>query len=156
MGSREVRGMNAGNIAWLQRPENAGQTIRRERLRSDQRRRAERMQARADLQRGRPLGGRDRGRPLVRPPPAEGNHEREWPPQIPADRPSRRETIQNLPRRPARPEEMCAICLAEYEEGEVVTVITCEHQFHHPCIARWLLTKSHCPLCRERCFPRRR
>ncbi|XP_056419374.1 uncharacterized protein LOC130360842 [Hyla sarda] len=74
MGSWELRGLFDDNQTWLNRPENAGQTILRDGLRSAQRRR-ERMQTRADLLHGRPSGGRERGRPLVTPTSAQPDYE---------------------------------------------------------------------------------
>lgn len=57
--------------------------------------------------------------------------------------------------------EACAICLASLcsEEAELdcrlrVTVLSCDHQFHHECIGRWVSLfrdpnrKPTCPLCR--------
>ncbi|CAN6236044.1 unnamed protein product [Urochloa humidicola] len=49
----------------------------------------------------------------------------------------------------AGPEE-CAICLAEFEEGEAVRVLpTCGHGFHAACIDKWLRGHSTCPSCRR-------
>ncbi|CAL5015236.1 unnamed protein product [Urochloa decumbens] len=49
----------------------------------------------------------------------------------------------------AGPEE-CAICLAEFEEGEAVRVLPpCGHGFHAACIDKWLRGHSTCPSCRR-------
>ncbi|CAN6249889.1 unnamed protein product [Urochloa humidicola] len=49
----------------------------------------------------------------------------------------------------AGPEE-CAICLAEFEEGEAVRVLPpCGHGFHAACIDKWLRAHSTCPSCRR-------
>lgn len=49
----------------------------------------------------------------------------------------------------AAPEE-CAICLAEFEEGEAVRVLPpCGHGFHAACIDKWLRGHSTCPSCRR-------
>ncbi|KAK9678797.1 hypothetical protein RND81_11G233600 [Saponaria officinalis] len=47
--------------------------------------------------------------------------------------------------------ESCAICLGEFEKGEIVRVLPkCRHVYHEECIDKWLLRALHCPICRER------
>ncbi|KAL7190980.1 hypothetical protein ACSBR2_023116 [Camellia fascicularis] len=43
----------------------------------------------------------------------------------------------------------CYICLGEYEEGDKIRVLPCHHEFHMPCVDKWL-KEIHgvCPLCR--------
>ncbi|GAO46127.1 hypothetical protein SAICODRAFT_4940 [Saitoella complicata NRRL Y-17804] len=61
---------------------------------------------------------------------------------------------QSIPARPA-PQEVteaqpCAICMDEFENGEELRVLPCEHQFHPACVDPWLLNVSSlCPLCRQ-------
>lgn len=44
----------------------------------------------------------------------------------------------------------CAICLAEFEEGEEVRMLpNCGHAFHMACIDKWLGSHSSCPSCRQ-------
>ncbi|KAJ4851612.1 hypothetical protein Tsubulata_012447 [Turnera subulata] len=44
----------------------------------------------------------------------------------------------------------CAICLAEFVEGEEVRVLPqCGHGFHVGCIDMWLGSHSSCPSCRQ-------
>lgn len=48
----------------------------------------------------------------------------------------------------------CAICLCQYEEGNVIAWSSkedCHHAFHHDCILTWLLKKREplCPCCRQ-------
>lgn len=45
----------------------------------------------------------------------------------------------------------CSICLNNYSSGDVICVSKhdgCNHVFHQDCLAEWLKTKDHCPLCR--------
>ena len=43
----------------------------------------------------------------------------------------------------------CAICLEEFEGGEKLRQMPCEHCFHHDCIKPWLTERSaSCPLCK--------
>lgn len=44
----------------------------------------------------------------------------------------------------------CAICLAEFVEGEGIRVLpSCNHGFHMGCIDEWLRSHSSCPTCRH-------
>ncbi|XP_047318104.1 RING-H2 finger protein ATL8-like [Impatiens glandulifera] len=44
----------------------------------------------------------------------------------------------------------CAICLAEYENGDEIRLLPqCGHRFHLSCIDTWLGSHSSCPSCRQ-------
>jgi hypothetical protein len=44
----------------------------------------------------------------------------------------------------------CAICLAEFEDGQEMRVLPqCGHGFHAPCVDAWLRSHSSCPSCRR-------
>ncbi|KAK2636200.1 hypothetical protein Ddye_030992 [Dipteronia dyeriana] len=42
----------------------------------------------------------------------------------------------------------CAICLEEYEDGEMAKEMPCKHRFHDKCIDKWLGIHGSCPVCR--------
>ncbi|KAJ0966777.1 hypothetical protein J5N97_023694 [Dioscorea zingiberensis] len=44
----------------------------------------------------------------------------------------------------------CAICLAEFAEGEEIRILPqCGHGFHAACVDTWLSSHSSCPSCRQ-------
>ncbi|KAM0058691.1 putative chromatin regulator PHD family [Helianthus debilis subsp. tardiflorus] len=45
-------------------------------------------------------------------------------------------------------EEICVICLREYQVGEMIGTLRCKHGYHQECITNWLMQKSECPMCR--------
>ncbi|CAK7347790.1 unnamed protein product [Dovyalis caffra] len=50
----------------------------------------------------------------------------------------------------AQHEQQCHICLVDYEEGDKIRVLPCSHEYHMPCVDKWL-KEIHgvCPLCRD-------
>ncbi|CAM9915843.1 unnamed protein product [Ectocarpus sp. 4 AP-2014] len=53
-------------------------------------------------------------------------------------------------------EDMCAICLVEYETGDELRIIPgCGHRFHKECIDPWLETKAVCAYCKANVEARR-
>ena len=42
----------------------------------------------------------------------------------------------------------CSICMCEYEAGEPLRLLYCEHVFHQQCVDAWLLRNATCPICR--------
>lgn len=53
------------------------------------------------------------------------------------------------------PFETCCICLDDFEEGEKLRILPCDHGYHSKCIDSWLVKhKRICPQCRKRVFDR--
>ncbi|KAJ2451953.1 hypothetical protein EV183_003258 [Coemansia sp. RSA 2336] len=51
---------------------------------------------------------------------------------------------------PRDPEDcMCAICLCDYEEGDVLRLLACQHHMHQACVDEWLHINQTCPLCKR-------
>ena len=52
---------------------------------------------------------------------------------------------------PEEPElDCCAICLDDFEAGNMLRVLPCNHAFHASCVGKWLSERSAvCPLCKE-------
>uniref|UniRef100_A0A1D1Y9J9 RING-H2 finger protein ATL68 n=1 Tax=Anthurium amnicola TaxID=1678845 RepID=A0A1D1Y9J9_9ARAE len=51
-------------------------------------------------------------------------------------------------------EAVCAVCLCEYREGEMLRMMPdCRHCFHLPCIDAWLRLNASCPVCRTSPMP---
>lgn len=47
--------------------------------------------------------------------------------------------------------ETCTICLDDFNEGDKVRILPCEHAFHLKCIDPWLKTRRReCPICKKR------
>ncbi|KFK41865.1 hypothetical protein AALP_AA2G180900 [Arabis alpina] len=65
--------------------------------------------------------------------------------------------VENLPTREystAQNQEedstQCIICQFEYEEGETLRILDCDHEFHQECLDPWLTGfQGVCPLCRD-------
>lgn len=49
--------------------------------------------------------------------------------------------------------DRCVICQVEYEEGEALVALPCEHPYHSECISKWLGIKKICPICSNEVSP---
>jgi hypothetical protein len=43
----------------------------------------------------------------------------------------------------------CSICLSNFDDGDTIKMLPCFHQFHSPCIDRWLTRSTTCPVCKH-------
>ncbi|XP_069914786.1 E3 ubiquitin-protein ligase ZNRF4 [Oryctolagus cuniculus] len=50
-----------------------------------------------------------------------------------------------------RRNDVCAICLDEYEEGERLKILPCSHTYHCKCLDLWFSRAAHrsCPVCKQ-------
>uniref|UniRef100_K3WHR7 RING-type domain-containing protein n=1 Tax=Globisporangium ultimum (strain ATCC 200006 / CBS 805.95 / DAOM BR144) TaxID=431595 RepID=K3WHR7_GLOUD len=46
-------------------------------------------------------------------------------------------------------EDLCPICLIEFEDDEDVRNLPCKHIFHVPCIDEWFKRNTSCPMCKS-------
>eukprot|EP00931_Biecheleriopsis_adriatica_P057601 TRINITY_DN34189_c0_g1_i1.p1 TRINITY_DN34189_c0_g1~~TRINITY_DN34189_c0_g1_i1.p1 ORF type:complete len:313 (-),score=46.46 TRINITY_DN34189_c0_g1_i1:74-1012(-) len=46
-----------------------------------------------------------------------------------------------------RGDTSCAVCICDFEGGEMLRQLPCSHMFHRQCIDRWLRRNKVCPLC---------
>lgn len=70
--------------------------------------------------------------------------------------PATEEAIDALPKKKVTSDMMgndgkveCSICMDDVELGAEVTVLPCDHWFHHICIKHWLKEHDTCPHCRK-------
>ena len=48
----------------------------------------------------------------------------------------------------------CRVCLSEFEDGEKIRKLQCDHVFHKDCLDTWLQQYcATCPLCRTKVLP---
>uniref|UniRef100_A0A7N1A5I6 RING-type E3 ubiquitin transferase n=1 Tax=Kalanchoe fedtschenkoi TaxID=63787 RepID=A0A7N1A5I6_KALFE len=45
--------------------------------------------------------------------------------------------------------DSCIICQSEFEDKEVIGILSCRHEYHAACLEKWLLVKNVCPVCKS-------
>merc|ERR1711964_368857 len=50
-------------------------------------------------------------------------------------------------------DERCCICLGDFEKGENVRKLGCNHLYHKDCVDIWLKQNRKCPLCKQSAVP---
>ncbi|KAI8876704.1 hypothetical protein K501DRAFT_49410 [Backusella circina FSU 941] len=45
--------------------------------------------------------------------------------------------------------QICVICLSNYEQGDVLCKLWCKHHFHKACVHEWLALNYRCPMCKQ-------
>ncbi|KAK9467700.1 hypothetical protein V1512DRAFT_252051 [Lipomyces arxii] len=68
--------------------------------------------------------------------------------------PAEENDIDTLPAQQITPDLLehsseCAICKDQYELGQEVLILPCQHMFHPDCIKNWLRISGSCPNCRH-------
>lgn len=70
--------------------------------------------------------------------------------------PARREMTLNITSQtydtihlPKEEDRECPICMGDYVDRDMVSVLHCKHLFHTPCIEKWGKTNPICPVCRN-------
>lgn len=43
----------------------------------------------------------------------------------------------------------CSICLENYKKDDMIIILSCNHNFHEPCLKEWTKNNNSCPHCRE-------
>ncbi|KAI9478461.1 MAG: hypothetical protein EXX96DRAFT_570966 [Benjaminiella poitrasii] len=46
-------------------------------------------------------------------------------------------------------DQLCVICLSNYEDGDILCKLWCGHHFHKACVHEWLALNFRCPMCKQ-------
>jgi len=73
--------------------------------------------------------------------------------QTPPPRGARKSIVAALPllehccMAPEDCQTTCAVCICDFDDGELLRRLPCGHKFHRACIDKWLRRSTACPLC---------
>ncbi|GFX18044.1 e3 ubiquitin-protein ligase RNF115 [Trichonephila clavipes] len=70
------------------------------------------------------------------------------PPPLPKDKIDEIPTV-NICQEQVDKSLQCTVCMEDFEQGEPVRRLACEHHFHDGCIIPWLELHGTCPICRK-------
>mmetsp|Transcript_25899 Transcript_25899/g.62389 ORF Transcript_25899/g.62389 Transcript_25899/m.62389 type:complete len:316 (-) Transcript_25899:371-1318(-) len=67
--------------------------------------------------------------------------------------PTSQQALEALPTSHVQPLEVilsdrCTVCQENYQVGDKITCLPCDHKFHKDCVVSWLKHRNSCPLCR--------
>ena len=65
------------------------------------------------------------------------------------DETSDEKTSVKLRRQKSSDQQTCAICIADYNNNDVLRILPCGHNFHQECIDQWLNQSLLCPFCKR-------
>eukprot|EP01121_Diplochlamys_sp_Union-15-3_P017941 TRINITY_DN6425_c0_g1_i1.p1 TRINITY_DN6425_c0_g1~~TRINITY_DN6425_c0_g1_i1.p1 ORF type:complete len:144 (+),score=0.52 TRINITY_DN6425_c0_g1_i1:56-487(+) len=57
--------------------------------------------------------------------------------------------VENYDENVPTEDKSCSICLADYQTGEALRCLSCDHKYHKICIDTWLTNHHTCPLCKS-------
>jgi hypothetical protein len=48
------------------------------------------------------------------------------------------------------PKGQCSVCLMDFEPGDSLRTMQCNHRFHMACVDQWLAQSAQCPVCKKK------
>eukprot|EP00828_Plagiopyla_frontata_P010119 TRINITY_DN15303_c0_g1_i1.p4 TRINITY_DN15303_c0_g1~~TRINITY_DN15303_c0_g1_i1.p4 ORF type:complete len:108 (+),score=17.60 TRINITY_DN15303_c0_g1_i1:498-821(+) len=46
-------------------------------------------------------------------------------------------------------QDICAVCQCQWEQGDLLKTLHCNHNYHAQCIDEWLKKNKNCPVCKQ-------
>jgi hypothetical protein len=65
------------------------------------------------------------------------------------DSPQTRIVVNETSKRMNKVTDECIICYQEFEEGEIIITLQCDHYYHMNCINKWIQVREVCPQCQS-------
>ncbi|KAF9132902.1 hypothetical protein BGW39_011088 [Mortierella sp. 14UC] len=73
------------------------------------------------------------------------SHSHEHSPHLPHPPQQQHQVVEEI----SQGDEECAICLCDFEDGDELRHLYCNHLFHRNCVDRWLVKNAFCPKCKR-------